>query len=178
MTECEVRADDSKLTDHDSVNIQEKDEVEIEDRGCQTNDVRELKRKLFIEQATCEANCYRYTGLSREKLNLVFQFVQEKAKNMRYWKGSVDTVIPSKRKSRGVLRILPLWDEFVLTLVRTRKKLDVYFLADTFGISSGQVSRIYTTWIIFLSEELSFLVPWPKQDEIRKAMPQSYKKIS
>jgi hypothetical protein len=176
VSECEVPADDSKLTDHDSVNIQEKDEVEVEDKGCQTNDIRDLKRNLFIEQATCEANCYRYTGLSREKLNLVFQFVQEKAKNIRYWKGSFDTVIPSKRKSRGVSRILPLWDEFVLTFVRTRKKLDVYFVADTFGISSGQVSRIYTTWIIFLSEELSFLVPWPTQDEIRKAMPQRYTK--
>jgi hypothetical protein len=165
----------------DNVNIQEKDEVEVsfihvEDKDCQTNDLRDLKRTLFIEQATCKANCYRYTGLSREKMDLVFEFVKEKATNMRYWKGSVDTVIPSKRKSRGVSRILPLWDELVLTLVRTRKKFDVYFLADTFGISSGQVSRIYTTWIIFLSEELYFLVPWPTQDEIRKARPKRYKK--
>ena len=150
--------------------------VGVEDRGCQTNDIRDLKRKLFIEQATGKENCYRYTGLARERLDLVFQFVVEKAQKLRYWKGSVDTVTSSKRKSRGVQRILPVWEEYVLTLVRTRKKFDVRFLADTFGITEGQVSRIYTTWIIFLSEKLSFLVPWPTKDEIKKAMPQRYKK--
>ena len=95
---------------------------------------------------------------------------------MRYWKGSIDTTARSKRKgNRGIERLLPLWDEFVLTMIRTRKGFDVYFLADTFGITSGQVSRIYNTWVIFLSEELSFLVPWPSRDEIRKTLPQRFR---
>lgn len=147
------------------------------DQDCQTSGIHELKRNLFIEQATRKENCYRYTGLSREKLDLIFDFVKERADKMRYWKGSIDTVGPSKRrKLRGTKRLLPLWDEFVLTLVRTRKNFDVYFLADTFGISSGQVSRIYNTWVMFLSEELSFLVPFPDRDEIRKSMPKRFKK--
>ena len=52
---------------------------------------------------------------------------------------------------------------------------DVHFLADTFGISGGQVSRIYNTWITFLSCELSFLVPWPSRAEIQKT-PKAIKK--
>ena len=167
-----VAEGDSTIPTDNELYINDQDQ----DKGSQTIDVSELKRTLFIEQATCEANCYRYTGLSRQKLNLVFQFIQEKAKAMRYWKGSVDTVVSSKRKARGVDRKLPLWDEFVLTLVRTRKNFDVHFLADTFGISSGQVSRIYTTWITFLSTEMSFLVPWPHRDEIMKSMPVRFKK--
>ena len=42
-------------------------------KGCQTSNVTELKRTLLIVQATCESNCYRCTGLSLSKLNLVFQ---------------------------------------------------------------------------------------------------------
>ena len=30
------------------------------------------KRKYFIDQATCSKNCYRYTGVTRSKLGLVF----------------------------------------------------------------------------------------------------------
>ena len=67
------------------------------------------------------------------------------------------------------------WEQLVLTLVRTRKGFDVKFLADTFGINSSQVSRIYTTWITFLSQELSFLVPWPSRSELQKCLPKRFK---
>ena len=30
------------------------------------------KRKYFTDQVTCSKNCYRYTGVSRSKLDLVF----------------------------------------------------------------------------------------------------------
>lgn len=141
------------------------------DQVCQTSNVTELKRNMFIVQATREENCYRYTGLPKEKLDLISNTVKEKASKMRYWKGSINTTAQSKRKgNRGIKKLLPLWDEFVLTIIRTRKGFNVYFLADTFGITSGQVSRIYNTWVILLSEELSFLVPWPNRGEIRKTL--------
>ena len=41
---------------------------------------------------------YRYTGLSRDKLDLVFDLIEEKAKSLRYWIGSVDTDLPSSKK--------------------------------------------------------------------------------
>ena len=80
-----------------------------------------------------------------------------------------------KKKSKP--RILTHWEELVLTLVRTRKGFDVHFLADTFGISASQVSRIYNTWITFLANELSFLVPWPTREQIRKTLPDRFKKF-
>ena len=61
--------------------------------------------------------------------------------------------------------------------MRTRRGFDVKFLADTFGINSSQVSRIYTTWITFLSQELSFLVPWPSRSELQKCLPKMLKKF-
>jgi hypothetical protein len=107
----------------------------------------------------------------------VFDLIKGKAKSLRYWKGSVDTP-GSRREKRGAqTRLLSCWEEFVLTLVRTRKGFDVHFLADTFGISVSQVSRIYNTWIIFLSEELSFLVPWPSRGEIKRVLPKQFQRI-
>ena len=91
----------------------------------------------------------------------MFGLVEEKANYLCYWRGSIDNTKPGWSKRKGKERALTTWEEFVLTLVRTRKGFDVNFLADTFGITSGQVSRIYNTRIIFLSSELSFLVPWP-----------------
>ena len=45
----------------------------------------EEKRALFINQATCPKNCYRYTGLtSRPKLDLVFEFLEPKATEIHY----------------------------------------------------------------------------------------------
>lgn len=145
--------------------------------GSQTElNSKKIKRDLFTEQATSTKNCYRYTGLSRDKLNLIYHFVEEKAHSLRYWKGSADTTIPSKKK-KNLKRELTPWEEFVLTLVRIRKKFDVYFLADVFEITTGQVSRIFNTWVIFLSNELSFLVPWPSQTEVRRNMPKRFYKL-
>jgi len=39
------------------------------------------------------------------------------------------------------------------------------------------VSRIYNTWVTFLSQELSFLVPWPSRSELRKSIPKRFKKF-
>ena len=145
--------------------------------GISSRDEKTTRRNLFIKQATCQKNCFRYTGLTRPKLDLVFDLVKEKAKGLRYWKGSIDTP-PSRREKRGAQpRLLSPWEELILTLVRTRKGFDVHFLADTFGISGGQVSRIYNTWITFLSSELSFLVPWPSRTDIQKVHPERFKKF-
>ena len=49
------------------------------------------------------------------------------------------------------------------------------FLADTLCINPSQVSRIYNTWVIFLSQELSILVPCPSRSEQRKSLPKRFK---
>ena len=73
--------------------------------------------------------------------------------------------------------VLTRWELLVLTLVRTRKGFDAKFLADTFGINFSEVSRIYNAWIIFLSQELPLLVPWPSRSELQKCLPKRLKKF-
>lgn len=141
------------------------------------------KRDYFIEQATCPKNCYRYTGVTRSKLDLLFEFLQPKATDIRVWRGSKKTKTQSKKRAAKKKKttfkdgVLTKWEQFVLTLVRTRKGFDVIFLADTFGINRSQVSRIYNTWIAFLSQELSFLVPWPSRSELKKSLPKRFKRF-
>ena len=141
------------------------------------------KRDYFIEQATCPKNCYRYTGVTRSKLDLLFEFLQPKTTDIRVWRGSKNTKKPSKKRAAKKKTttnndgVLTKWEQFVLTLVRTTKGFDVKFLADTFGINPSQVSRIYNTWIAFLSQELSFLVPWPSRSELRKSLPKRFKRF-
>ncbi len=86
--------------------------------------------------------------------------------------------MPVKKKKKNCSRALSSWEEYILTLVRTRKGFDVRFLADTFGISYGQVSRIYNTWATFLFLELSFLIPWPTQAQISAKLPKRFAKFS
>ncbi|XP_028404033.1 uncharacterized protein LOC114526650 [Dendronephthya gigantea] len=166
---------------HDDITKHEKSFSDVEKNVTvkmeQQSHVSQLKRRLFTSQATGPAKCYRYTGLSREKLDLVFSFVKEKAKHLRYWRGSIETPCSQEVKRGHVPRLLTPFEEFILTLVRTRKGLDVAFLADTFEISTSQVSRIYNTWIIFLSNELSFLVPWPSRVEIQEKLPKRFKRF-
>ena len=80
----------------------------------------------------------------------------------------------NREKNGGVLT---RWELLVLTLMRTRKGFDAKFLADTFGINFSEVSRIYNTWIIFLSQELPLLVPWPSRSELQKCLPKRLKKF-
>ena len=45
------------------------------------------KRKYFIDQATCSKSCCRHTGVARCKLDLVFEFLEPKATEIRLWRG-------------------------------------------------------------------------------------------
>lgn len=47
-----------------------------------TSQVKE-ERKYFIDQATCPKNCYRYTGVTRSTLDLVFEILEPKATKIR-----------------------------------------------------------------------------------------------
>ena len=58
-------------------------------------------RNLFVSQATCTKNCFRYTGITRPKLDLVFDLVKEKAQSLRYWRGSVNTPPSQHEKKEG-----------------------------------------------------------------------------
>ena len=53
-----------------------------------------------------------------------------------------------------------------MVLVRLRRSPSIIMLADIFGISIGTASRIFISWILFLKEELVFLLPFSSVEEM------------
>ena len=56
-----------------------RDEDEPLNKNLNETDEKVQRRKLFINQATCHSNCFRYTGITRPKLDLVFDLIKDKA---------------------------------------------------------------------------------------------------
>ena len=65
----------------------------------------------------------------------------------------------------GKKRSLSLLGEYFLVLIRLKVGL---------FISSGYVSKLFTTWTIFLFQELPMLFPFPSQQMTRKYMPKQF----
>ncbi|CAH3164090.1 unnamed protein product [Porites lobata] len=69
-------------------------------------------------------------------------------------------------------------EEFILNLVRLRLGLLSRHLTDIFGVSEGSVSKVFTTWICFLSTVFrDIFLKWPCKEEIKKKLPSSFNKF-
>ena len=74
----------------------------------------------------------------------------------------------------GPKRKLTLLDEFVSVLMRLKVGLFLNDLADRYGISMAQSSKIFTAWINFLHHALQLLFPFPSRAKIDKLMPSEF----
>ena len=72
-------------------------------------------------------------------------------------------------------RLLTLYEEFILTLIRIRRGWDVKETAVVLGISPCQVSRIFTSWVNLLHKCFKPLLEWPSTDMVKNNMPDSFK---
>lgn len=62
---------------------------------------------------------------------------------------------------------VPILDQFILTLVRLRRKPSIIMLANLYGISPATVTKIFISWILFLKDELMFLLPFFTLEEMQ-----------
>ena len=69
------------------------------------------KRDYFIDQAPCPKNCFCYTAVTRSKLDLLFEFLEPKATDIRIWRGSKNTKKSSKKRATEVKKRLILMME-------------------------------------------------------------------
>ncbi len=58
-------------------------------------------------------------------------------------------------------------EQFLFTLVRLRRNTSIIMLTDLFGISSGTGSKIFISWVLFLSKELKFLLPFSTLNDLK-----------
>ena len=116
----------------------------------------------------------------------VFQHLQKKADHMLYWKGTKQTTKerttndafckPGCYQRPGPSRKLSSEQEFLLVMMRLRMGLTVPDLAFRFQVSAGLVSQIFATWIRLVAKELKWLIMWPSKVDIRRSLPESFKK--
>ena len=139
-------------------------------------------------QITRESDVRFYTGLpGTETFKFLFDWLAVKAKHMQYWRGSKQTLeespkIPPKSldllpNKRGPTRALTLEQEFLLVLMRLRLALLGRDLSFRFKITPATVSSIFITWIILMSKELGVLIIWPTRSQVRKTIPNCFRKL-
>lgn len=111
------------------------------------------------------------------KLELVFEFVKDKADRMVYWRGASEThgAEESSNIVVGAPRKLSKYEEYLLTLIRLRRGVDIQFLSDLFAVSHSTASRIIITWVSYLYHELHFLLRWPDRQTVTLNLPTAFK---
>ena len=100
-----------------------------------TKDTQQVHQGNNLEYTVCNTTGYFFTDIHFDILLFFFQ-------------------------RKYALSKLTTKEQFLFTLIRIRRNASVQMLSDIFGISSGQGSRIFITWILFLSRELKYLVPF------------------
>ena len=61
---------------------------------------------------------------------------------------------------------LTIREQLVFTLVRLRRRPTLVMLCTTFGISTGSVSKIFITWVLFLEKQLEVLIKFSSLSEM------------
>ncbi len=108
----------------------------------------------FIENDD-EKTCY-YTGLPKYAVFVAFcNYLQRKAESLTLWRGESSTPREKANCGRKSTVNLPIKEQLFMVLVRLRLGLGNKDIADRYGLSQTHFSRLFTTWITFLSKELS-----------------------
>ena len=124
-----------------------------------------------------------YTGIpSLTCLMMIFNLLKPFAEKLKYWDKNKRTEVSyqkdSTKKKPGKQRLLTIMEEFIIALVRLRLGLLSRHLTDIFGVSEGTLSKVFTTWICFLSKVFrDILLKWPSKEDIKKTLPRSFCKF-
>ena len=163
-------------TDHDYVNPLTNCAQPDDDNDKNIEDLRHenslLRSKLLrIENIKDDDVKFQfYTNLPNYK---VFTALSDYLKtrtngNMCYWRGET-TNFEGKAQSKGPDRKLSFEEEFFIVLVKLKTGNFNEDLSHIFDISKGQVSRLFSTWVNFLSNELRILFEMQESDSSQMA---------
>ena len=147
-------------------------------------DKKTLKRELFMQDVLNNDESVKfYTGIpSLTCLMMIFNLLKPFAEKLKYWDKNKGTEVSyqkdSTKKKPGKQRLLTIMEEFIITLVRLRLGLLSRHLTDIFGVSEGTLSKVFTTWICFLSKVFrDILLKWSSKEDIKKTLPRSFCKF-
>lgn len=121
-----------------------------------------------LEEVSGDDNLMRfYTGfISYEVFLAVFEFLGPSVNKLQYWGTKASQIRKSKLDPKN---------QFFLTLIRLRQNARVKDLAYRFGISTGLVSKYFTTWICFLYQHLKEVEWMPSPEQVAATLPNIFK---
>ena len=122
-----------------------------------------------------------YTGLPTYGMFLALvEYLEPKALQLRAWRSSetstsnaVDGLCQRGSSSR-CFTSLSVANQLFAVLIRLRRGLDSLDVCIRFKISETTYSRMFTTWILFLSKELRALFPFPSRQQVVQWMPKCF----
>ena len=111
-----------------------------------------------------------YTGMPTYNSFVAFvNYIEPKALHLQPWRGSetakLDEAVSAEVSSsrRKGFSSLPVAEQLFAVLIKLRRGLESLDVSIRFKISETTYSRMFTTWITFLSKELRLLFPFPSR---------------
>lgn len=136
-----------------------------------------FQRKLILESVKkSDKSCNFWTGIPKLSVLLfIYEWILPLASKTKLWMGSKRH---SNRSSshEPKKRLLSLFEEFLLTLIRIRRGFDTNEMSFLFGVSQSQVSHVFLTWVNLLYKCFKPLLEWPSASIIKKNLPRSFRK--
>ena len=118
-----------------------------------------------------------YTGLPTFGVfSSLVEYLRPKATVMTSWNsGRIASGSAHSTKLTSCFPSMALENQLLSVLMRLRLGLISGDVAFRFKISEATYSRLFTTWICFLSKELKQLFPFPSRKQIDDWMPRNFK---
>ena len=133
----------------------------MEERSCEVRSVREsVLTREFLESSSSKVPdmIKFYTGLpSYPRLIAVFNYV-------------------SSSSVENSCSALPLFQQFLITLMKLRLNVSDQDIAYRFGITQSTVSKNFSKWINIMYIYLKPFIVWPGCEEVLKAIPEGFKR--
>ena len=106
---------------------------------------------------------------------LLLRHLEPKASKLTAWRGE-ETKDPGPVKpGPRPWRELSIADQLFAVLVRLRHGSSGADIAARMRLPESSFSRLFSTWVLFLSSELSSLFPWPSRTLVQRHMPQVFR---
>ena len=142
---------------------------------------KSIRKPFSWKHIKSDAKMKVYTGLQTVAIfTLLFDLIKPCLPTMMYWRGK-QTKSPSKCKlslTRRQHRVTHK-DQFLMVLMQIRLGILNEDLADRFCVSSGECSKMFTTWIKMLARLLGdALIVWLSRDIIQSKLPSAFEKVS
>ena len=126
-----------------------------------------------------------YTGMPTYNSFVAFvNYIEPKALHLQPWRGSetakLDEAVSAEVSSsrRKGFSSLPVAEQLFAVLIKLRRGLESLDVSIRFKISETTYSRMFTTWITFLSKEFRLLFPFPSRHLVQQWLPDRFKKFS